>query len=201
MAIGTYAELQAAVASWLHRTDLTSGIQDCIVLAEERFNRRLRTRHQETTLADTDIASYQITIPTNTIAVRRLWRVDGSLKRELMVAPLGIVNASQTGGLAYNYAWGATTWEFDGTGTVGGVLYRNIPTLSDSNTTNWLLTAYPSAYLYGTLAEAASHVRNTAGGIEWDAKTDSKIAEINRRENADAMSGPLRVRSSGAMIV
>ena len=56
MAISTYTELQTAVADWLHRTDMTSVIQDCVALAEERFNRRLRTRQQETALKEKKIA-------------------------------------------------------------------------------------------------------------------------------------------------
>lgn len=195
MAIGTYTELQAAVASWVHRSDLTSVIQDCIALAEERFNRQLRTRHQETALADTAIdASYQIAIPADTVAVKRLWRVDGSLQYELQVETLGFVEARQGyGGLAASYSWGASNWDFDGTGTVGGTLIRNIPPLS-SNSTNWLLTGHPSAYLYATLAEVMGHARDTEGLALWDGRADGKIAEINRIENRNAQSGPLRVR-------
>jgi len=39
MAIGTYAELQTAVANWLDRSDLTDRIQEFIDLAEARINR------------------------------------------------------------------------------------------------------------------------------------------------------------------
>ena len=42
MAIGTYSELQTAVANWLDRDDLTDRIQEFIALAEARMNRILR---------------------------------------------------------------------------------------------------------------------------------------------------------------
>ena len=42
MAIGTYAELQTAVANWLDRGDLTERIKEFIGLAEARMNRVLR---------------------------------------------------------------------------------------------------------------------------------------------------------------
>ena len=42
MAIGTYAELQTAVANWLDRGDLTDRIKEFISLAEARMNRVLR---------------------------------------------------------------------------------------------------------------------------------------------------------------
>ena len=42
MAIGTYAELQTAVANWLDRDDLTDRIPEFIALAEAKMNRNLR---------------------------------------------------------------------------------------------------------------------------------------------------------------
>ena len=39
MAIGTYAELQTAVANWLDRDDLTDRIPEFIALAEAKMNR------------------------------------------------------------------------------------------------------------------------------------------------------------------
>ena len=42
MAIGTYAELQTAVANWLDRGDLTARIPEFIDLTEARMNRVLR---------------------------------------------------------------------------------------------------------------------------------------------------------------
>ena len=43
MAIGTYAELQTAVANWLDRGDLTDRIVEFIDLAEVRINRIIRS--------------------------------------------------------------------------------------------------------------------------------------------------------------
>lgn len=198
MALTTYTELQAAVASWLHRTDLTTVIVDCIALAEEKFNRRLRTRYQEFTLSDTAIdAAYQITIPTYTVAVKQLWRIEGTSKLELGAATLEfIVPRQAVGDTARNYAIGASTFEFDGTGTVAGVLYSSIPALAD-NDTNWLLSSHPSLYLYATLAEAAVHTRDTEALALWEMRAESKIGEVERIAHRDTYSGPLRVRVSG----
>ena len=44
MAIGTYAQLQTAVANWLDRSDLTDRIQEFIDLAAALINRNLRIR-------------------------------------------------------------------------------------------------------------------------------------------------------------
>ena len=47
MAIGTYSELQTAVANWLDRSDLGSRIPEFITLSEARINRLLRVRLME----------------------------------------------------------------------------------------------------------------------------------------------------------
>jgi hypothetical protein len=194
MALSTYTDLQASVASWLHRTDLTSVIVDCILLAEEKFNRKLRTRHQEMTLADTAISSYRITIPDYTVAVKQLWLVDGAQKYDLSVSTLeGVVSRQSAGAEAGLYTLGASVIEFDGTGTVGGVLYRTIPDVA-TNETNWLLTAHPSVYLYSALEEAATYMRDDQAMAMWGAKAEMKIAEVNRMAARDAASGPARVR-------
>ena len=48
MAIGTYSELQTAVANWLDRSDLSDRIPEFIILSEARINRLLRVRLMET---------------------------------------------------------------------------------------------------------------------------------------------------------
>ena len=47
MAIGTYSELQTAVANWLDRSDLSDRIPEFITLSEARINRLLRVRLME----------------------------------------------------------------------------------------------------------------------------------------------------------
>ena len=53
MAINSYSTLQTAVSNWLDRDDLSDRIPEFISLAEATFNRVLRIRAMETTLADT----------------------------------------------------------------------------------------------------------------------------------------------------
>lgn len=196
MAITTYAELKTAVtANWPHRADLTSFGDEFIALAEEKFNRRLRTKHQELALAETAIdASYQVAIPSNALAVKNMWRTD-SPKPTLQAASLEFVIKRQVAGqLAQFYCQEDAKWRFDGTGSVAGVLYRSIPALSGSNTTNWLLTSHPSVYLYACLAEAATFVNDQAKAAMFEAKAEMRIADLQRSEHRDQYSGPLVVR-------
>ena len=66
MAIGTYAELQTAVANWLDRDDLTARIPEFITLAEARFNRLLRLRSMESKYnANTVAGQRNLALPTS----------------------------------------------------------------------------------------------------------------------------------------
>ena len=66
MALATYTDLQASVANWLHRTDLTDVIPDLIVLAEARIARDLRLRSQVVSTTLSTVANQRtVTFPTD----------------------------------------------------------------------------------------------------------------------------------------
>ena len=188
----TYTDLQTAVAQWMHRTDLTALIPDFIALTEEKLNRYLRTKDNETTLSPTAIVNNRITLPAGAVAAKYLWL--DSYDRPLKPQSIELVIAAQTQGLASMYAWQSGELVFDGTGTVEGVLYRNIPPLA-TNSTNWLLTAHPSVYLFGTLAEANLYIKNGEEATLWKARFDGLLDELNGNSQRDTMNGPLVARA------
>lgn len=193
MAISTYSELQTAVASWLHRTDLAAIIPDFITLAEERMNRALRVRDMEAALASTAIAAGAVAVPSGTVGVKALW-VPGSYPTQLRYMPYESLVERGTEGVPAYYSRQGSNFYFDGTGNVQGVLYTRIPALSNAATTNWLLTAHPSAYLFGTLAEANAYVKSEEAMV-WDARFLKALDEIAGASVRDALSGPLQVRA------
>jgi hypothetical protein len=196
MALTTYTELKAAVADWLHRTDMTSVIVDCVALAEEKFNQRLRTKFQETALASTAInASYQVAIPAGTLAVKQMWSTANPNVMLLAKSLQFVMNRQYAATTVTNYAGEGSYWRFDGTGTVAGVLYAVVPPLA-TNSTNWLLTNYPSLYLNATLAEANLYARDTEAMALFNGLVDLKITELNRNAHRDEFSGPLLVRAA-----
>ena len=71
MAIGTYAELQTAVANWLDRDDLTDRIPEFIALSEARMNRVLRLSMMEGKYTAATVASQRnYALPTGYIQMR-----------------------------------------------------------------------------------------------------------------------------------
>lgn len=194
MSISTFAELQTAVGSWLNRSDATALISDFILLTEERMNRALRVRQMETSLATTAITDNRIAVPANTVGVKTLW-VDGHEDNPLLSRSYEFLLTQGTQGVPAGWAWQGDYLYFDGTGSVEGVLYRNIPALSASNTTNWLLTAHPSAYLFGALTEAFNWARNDKERDRWDGRFVQALSDIGGTDMRDRLSGPLASRA------
>ena len=193
MSISTYAELQTAVADWLNRSDLGARIPDFIALAEERFDRHLRVRAMELVLAETAITGNVVAIPANTLAVKTLW-LTGYEAAPLKPQSLEAVIAAGSDGIATLYAWQDTSWRFNGSGSVQGVLYQKIPRLATVST-NWLLTSHPSAYLFAALAEAAVYMRDPDAVQLCTARSDTVLNEIAGNQMRDTASGPLVARA------
>lgn len=189
-----YTALQAAIAGWIHRADLTAVIPDFIRLAEERMNRYLRTKDNEVALSATAITNNRITVPANTVGIKTLW-LDGYEATPLKSQSVESVIANGVEGLATMFAWQGSELLFDGTGSVEGVLYRNVPALSDTNTTNWVLTAHPSLYLFGALSEAHLYAKDPQEAQTWAGRFQQVLDEINGNSQRDTMNGPLVARA------
>jgi hypothetical protein len=192
MALGTYTQLQAAAVSWSNRSDLSTLIPDFITLAEDRINRALRVRQMEAELSDTIFDNY-ITLPAGTAAVKALW-VDGHEDSPLEARPYEDLLRLGTQGTATAWARQGDNVYFNGDGDVSGVIYERIPALAD-NLENWLLTAHPTVYLYGTLAELYSYTRNQPQIEYWTAKFEAALADVNGADMRDRFAGPLTVRA------
>lgn len=198
MSISTYAELQTAVASWVNKSNLTARIPEFISLAEATLNRKLRTRWQEETLAVTGIdVDFHIAIPAAAVAVKALWRdADPTWRIEQKDLSYIVENRDSSGGLARFYAWDGDNWTFDGAADdITGTYYIKVPALSDSATTNWLLTDHPDLYLYASLEQCAKYLRDVEGALAWRAEREALISELNGISAADQISGgPLIAR-------
>ena len=146
MAITTYAELQSAVADWLNRDDLTSVIPNFIELAEADLTRNLRHRKM-IVRADANLNAEYTQTPSDWFQTQSLiLETDPVTKLEYLTPEA--LNAKR----AYSVAVGKPLFFTmigteiqvypppDGTYMAEIVYYAEIPALTDSNTTNWLLS-------------------------------------------------------------
>src|SRR5574343_38100 len=142
MAITTNSELNTAVANWLSRSDLTSRIPEFIALFEAKFNRDMRVPSQESEFYSSGTG------------VPRFVSVSG--------------HTTADGTMAFRFAPPP-----DGTYTATIVYYAKLPALnSTTQTTNWLLTSHPDAYLYGSLLEASIFIGDDPRIPMWKAAYD-----------------------------
>lgn len=163
MSLDTYSSLKSAITDWLQgRTDLATNVDDFIDLAEADFNRIIRVREMETSATLTPDSDGEATLPSDYLAWRTVTALTDPRIQLGYVAPSYMED--QYGDRASGYPAFFTI-----TGSTMLVLpittydvrldyYEKIDALSDSNTTNWLLTKMPSAYLFMALKYAAIYL-------------------------------------------
>lgn len=210
MAIGTYDELQAAVANWLARDDLTDRIPEFITLAEAKFNRELRSNRMETrSTALVNMASDEpefIALPSDFQTMRRirLNGVDGKPRLEFKngtQADEYRTAVANTAGRPKYFTIMGDELELIPTPDEAYTLemvYRANLALSDDAPTNWLLTLAPDAYLYGALLESAPYIKEDERINTWSAGMKYAMDGLNSLAMDQAYgSGPLVMGVSG----
>lgn len=194
MAITTYAELQTAMANWLARDDLTTYLPDFITLFEAAANRRLRVRQMETSTDLTPVAGVA-TLPTDYLQWRRVtWT--GTTRRELEYVHPSYLQAAYPdtsagspnvftieGSSLMVRPVDNTDLEFD--------YFQKIPALSSG--VNWLLTAHPDVYLFGSLAEAQGFNVDFDKMLIWKQRRDEGFDEIEKLSAKSRGVGAIRI--------
>ena len=203
MAITNYTELQAAVVSWSHRADLGSVIPDFITLAENKFNRNLRTLDMEaiSTLTPTNGVC---ALPSDWLEVRRLYINSDTLYELEYVTPeqfyvkFPLTGTASPDKSRYYTIQGNNLYLSDKQNTqdVSILYYQKVPTLL-TNATNWLLTDHPDLYLSATMAELSDFIKDANGVQKWNAKAQAIVDSISMSDKKGKYSGSaLRVISA-----
>lgn len=200
--VTTYSGLITSTGLWLERSDLQLLIPDFITLVEERLNRILRVPEmEEVTTLTTD--GERIELPTDLRQIRNVY-LDTDPRQELEPVSLGTLRtkyAVQATGKPECYAVSGSELvlgpapddEYDLILTY----FQDIPALSPTNETNWLITKHPSIYLFGVLLQAELYGWNDErlpmikGG--WDEAIDELMAQGRGKKFGAA---PLRLRPS-----
>jgi hypothetical protein len=202
MALSTYATLQTSVAGWVNRSDLTAQVPDFIALAESKLNTRLSHRSMET-ISTISITGETYTLPTDfagvvslRISITGQQRLDYVSQEQFDDLP---INAAGTP-TKYTIAGGSLVfWPIPGAATAARLRYRTrIPALSATNTTNWLLTAYPHAYLYGALLETAPYLKDDNRTQLWGALFAEAVSDVNNDGLRQGLGAVLQTQSGVA---
>ena len=193
MALSNYTELQASVADFLNRSDLTSVIPDFIIMAEADLNRTLRVREMSVR-TQAPINSQYVKLPVDFLGMRNI---------DLLTDPvtpmtyknlqnLDIHRAGDATGKPIYYSIMQNNIEFapvpDGEYTIEIVYYQKVPPLA-VNSTSWLLDAHPDAYLYGTLQHSAPYLQSDERVGIWAGKYQQIIEQIITSDERAKFSG------------
>jgi len=213
MSITNYAELQAAIASWLARGDLGSYIPDFITLAEQRIfygsddpafpSPPLRLRAMEQA---TDATTYRTTASVQTLALpagfleARAVSLATSPPADLDFVTLKQLAQLQLGAVAAqpkvytlqgdNLAFGPVP---DTAYGVTLVYYKKLDPLA-ATPTNWLLGNAPGVYLYAALLEAQPFLMNDARLSVWGAMLGAATRALTKADEQGRWGGQLLVR-------
>jgi hypothetical protein len=202
MAISTYSELQTAIANWVERDDLADRVPEFIALAEAEFNRVLIVPEREIAVTST-VTDEELALPDDFYMMRTLYLdTDPKTVLEYMTpVELRLNHSAASTGQPRNYTiQGGDTLVFgpspDAEYSIIMNYYENIPALSDSNTTNWLLTAHPDIYLFGSLLQAHMYLQHDERVPLWQEKLGIAVGQLEGAARRKAYgNAPRRIKA------
>ena len=196
MALTTYAELKTSIGDWLNRSDLTSVIPDFISLAEAQIERTLRAR-QMIVRANASFDAQYGAVPADILETKSL-----KLTSTNPQTPLEFLSIDALDQKAAEYTASGKPKFF---GVVGGQLrivptpdatytteltyYAKLSKLSNTNTSNWLLSSSPDIYLYGALLQAAPYLQDDARIQTWATLYERALNDLQTADDRSATSG------------
>jgi len=203
MAITNYSELKSAIADWLDRTDLTDSIPDFITLAETRHRRDFKLRRMETRVTASTVADTEYyTLPDNFVAMRNIQlNTDPKTALEYLTPEqMDRIYAGSNKGKPKAYSIIGDNIQLrplpDSAYEIEMLYYKYFTPLSDSNTTNDMLTYHPDAYLYGALVEAEPYLQNDKRIQTWASfyeRAKKDIIDSNERDRHSGVAPTTRI--------
>lgn len=189
--MATYTSLQADIATWARRSDLTALIPSFIALAENEIFRAhvtpLRVREMETE-ATLTVANLAASLPEDYLDARYI-KLDNSTRDTLYYFPPEKWKPSSYG---YFTIVGNEIRLPTGVSNDLKLVYYAKPEPLATTATNTILDNYYTAYLEGALKFAFSYVRDTPKAQLAQGALDNFLATANLK-NKVALAGPLFV--------
>lgn len=190
MAITTYSELQTAVASWLHRTDLTSQVVDFIALAEDELNSQLRLRMMEVDETLTLTAGQNtVALPSRylePIFLELVFAGGRDNERLVFQSPdqMAVFDNATVAQEPEYWTINGSNIEFpepaDQNYTLRFRMLKRLDIAAD--TTNNLLSNWRGLYLYGACLQAAPYIVNDARIPTWKLMYDNLFKKVQAKE-------------------
>ena len=195
----TYAELKTNIANYLNRSDLTSEIDIFIDNTEAELNRNLRVADMVKRATATAENQY-LSLSTDWLEAINIEITSNNFRplMQMSIESLDVYRRSinnKTGQPIY-YAIVDNTLELapspDASYTLQLTYYGKIDALSDTNTSNFVLSTHPDVYLYGSLKHASVFLMEDERAPLFNAQFEKSLDEIKlQQEKRDFGKGSL----------
>lgn len=190
MAISTYGELKTAIASWLHRSDLTSVIPDFVRLAEAELRRDVRIPSMQLEAAGS-LTAGNFTLPADFLEAKRLTIGNQELSY-ITVEEFQRLTRNGYSAVHYYIRVGQQVRVLNGGTSAYSLLYwAKFAALTLDVDTNWLLTNAPDLYLWKSCEKGAIYTRNAEVGDRFRAMYSDALGELMRSERESEYSGSI----------
>ncbi|MDB5541980.1 MAG: hypothetical protein JWQ89_3707 [Devosia sp.] len=189
--ITDYTSLQAEIASWIHRSDLSASIPTFISMAEAKMNGDLESRSMEVRVTlvcnpDGTLNARLVTLPNDVLEMRRLLLMNEPAVVLEYKSPDQLVadNGFQLSpGCPLDFTVIANSIELspppDKAYPLELVYKQRLPVLSGTNTTNWALLQNPNLYLFGALLASVPFTKNTTDAPTFAAEYQKAVETVN----------------------
>lgn len=183
----TYSDLSTAINGATNRPDLAGSVQQWVFLFEQEANLDLRRREMEfraTTATAPGQAAYAlpngfaeaISMHLNPASLPVRLLQPSSWDRIKRLFPIDIQAEPQQWAISANqFLVGPTP---DDVYTLELAYYREIPNLSPSAPSNWLIADYPAVYLYGALVQASNTIADPVRAAQWSASFERSMQRL-----------------------
>lgn len=201
MALATYNDLKASLATFLGRSDLTTPIPDFITLCHKRLMRDLRG-HLRLQVRSTSfsVSAEYVAVPSDFLELvamylqttPRTWLFGGPGYDTYSDRPFTVQTVGSTGGTEY-FRFNPPP---DQTYTATIEYYGSLAEPTGTNT-NWILTDHPGLYLYGSLVEGASYLHDVGKAQMYEAKYQDELERVKLEGRRARWGGPMMATRPG----
>jgi len=207
MAISTYAELQDAILAWINKQDIEQSLDSIIAMTEADLNRKVRHWKMEKR-ATVSLDDQYSRVPSDWIETIRFYLTGNGTSELILASRSDLLNrrelANDTGGTPRYYTMSDGAFEVfptsNGNFTAELLYYGKTDALSNSVTTNWLLTDHPDVYLYGSLVHASAFMGEDNRIQVWNTMYQTALDQVNGSSEAARYNGSglrMKIRSDG----
>jgi len=205
MAISNYGELKQKLSRYLFNQRFITDYDDYTAMFEADANSRLRVLPMETSVLLTTVNG-NVALPADYVTWRTVRPTVPATTTPTTVPPydeLDYVHPAYLPPVGRGYdrlfTIEGNTFKVrpvdDRVGAYEFHYYQKIPALVAAGT-NWLLTEYPNAYLYGVLTELAAVQRNAEMAQRYKARRDETLQEIIQRYAMTTGATSAKVRTA-----